>query len=97
MASALMQAMVLTRVGLGHVEPIEIEIAVPGPDEVLGKILACSVCRTDLHLVDGELPEPTIQFVPGHELETILHRICSFDVGRHTQQRELLPTRGADR
>ena len=63
-----MQAMVLTRVGLGHVEPIEIEIPVPGPDEVLVKVLACGVCRTDLHVVDGELPEPTIPVVPGHEI-----------------------------
>ena len=60
-----MQAMVLTRVGLGHVEPIEIETPVPGPDEVLVKVLACGVCRTDLHVVDGELPEPTIPVVPG--------------------------------
>ena len=68
-----MQAMVLTRVGLGHVEPIEIEIPVPGPDEVLVKVLACGVCRTDLHVVDGELPEPTIPVVPGHEIH---HDVC---------------------
>ena len=63
-----MQAMVLTRVGLGHVEPIEIETPVPGPHQVLVKVLACGVCRTDLHVVDGELPEPTIPVVPGHEI-----------------------------
>ena len=70
----------------------------PGQMRCSSKVLACGVCRTDLHVVDGELPEPTIPVVPGHELETILHRICSFDVGRNTHQRELLPTRrGVDR
>ncbi len=32
------------------------------------KVLACGVCRTDLHVIDGELPNPTIPVVPGHEI-----------------------------
>jgi len=40
----------------------------PGPGQVLLKVCACGVCRTDLHLVDGELPEPRLPVIPGHEI-----------------------------
>src|SRR5216684_4007740 len=40
----------------------------PGPGEVLVEIAACGVCRTDLHVVDGELPDPKLPIVPGHEI-----------------------------
>lgn len=40
----------------------------PGPDELLVKIAACAVCRTDLHVVDGELAEPKRPLIPGHEI-----------------------------
>lgn len=63
-----MQAMALTRVGLRHVEAVEIDKPAPGPQQVLVKVLACGVCRTDLHVVDGDLPEPAIPIVPGHEI-----------------------------
>ena len=63
-----MKAMTLTRFGLGQVEAVETDKPVPGPTEVLVKVLACGVCRTDLHVVDGELPNPTIPVVPGHEI-----------------------------
>ncbi len=40
----------------------------PGPGEVLIAVRACGVCRTDLHLVDGELPDPKRPVIPGHEI-----------------------------
>jgi alcohol dehydrogenase, propanol-preferring len=40
----------------------------PAPDEILVEIAACGVCRTDLHVVDGELPDPRLPVVPGHEI-----------------------------
>jgi alcohol dehydrogenase, propanol-preferring len=40
----------------------------PGPHEVLIRVHACGVCRTDLHIVDGELPDPKLPLVPGHEI-----------------------------
>src|SRR5438034_6523328 len=40
----------------------------PGPGEVLVEVKACGVCRTDLHVVDGELPNPKLPIVPGHEI-----------------------------
>ena len=40
----------------------------PGPDQVLLDVRACGVCRTDLHVVDGELPHPKLPLVPGHQI-----------------------------
>jgi propanol-preferring alcohol dehydrogenase len=40
----------------------------PGPGQVLLEVAACGVCRTDLHLVDGELPQPKLPVVPGHQI-----------------------------
>jgi propanol-preferring alcohol dehydrogenase len=63
-----MKAMTLTRPGLGRLDSVERAMPVPGPTGVLVKVLACGVCRTDLHVVDGELPDPAIPVVPGHEI-----------------------------
>ena len=40
----------------------------PGPGQVLVKVSACAVCRTDLHVVDGDLTEPKLPIIPGHEI-----------------------------
>jgi len=40
----------------------------PGPGEVLIRVRACGVCRTDLHILDGELAEPRLPLIPGHEI-----------------------------
>src|SRR5262249_21363115 len=40
----------------------------PGPEQILLRVHACGVCRTDLHVVDGELTEPKLPLVPGHEI-----------------------------
>jgi len=40
----------------------------PGPGEIRVKVTACGVCRTDLHVVDGELPNPKLPIIPGHEI-----------------------------
>jgi propanol-preferring alcohol dehydrogenase len=63
-----MKAMALTRAGAGRLAPAEFDKPVPGPNDVLVRVLACGVCRTDLHIVDGELPEPAIPVIPGHEI-----------------------------
>jgi len=46
----------------------DIPVPVPGPGEVLLRVLACGVCRTDLHIVDGELAGAKMPIVPGHEI-----------------------------
>lgn len=40
----------------------------PGPGEIRVKVGACGVCRTDLHVIDGELPDPQVPIIPGHEI-----------------------------
>ncbi|MFT8891226.1 MAG: zinc-dependent alcohol dehydrogenase family protein [Acetobacter papayae] len=46
----------------------ELPDPIPGAGEIRVKVLACGVCRTDLHVVDGELPHPTLPIIPGHEI-----------------------------
>jgi alcohol dehydrogenase, propanol-preferring len=46
----------------------ELPMPQPGPEQVLIAVRACAVCRTDLHVVDGELPDPKLPLVPGHEI-----------------------------
>ena len=48
--------------------PTELAGPKPGPGQVLVRVRACAVCRTDLHVVDGELPHPKLPLVPGHEI-----------------------------
>lgn len=50
------------------------DIPVPKPDatQVLVKVAACAVCRTDLHVLDGELPKPKLPLVPGHEIVGVI-------------------------
>ena len=49
-------------------EPADIADPVPGDGQVLVRVSACGVCRTDLHIVDGELAEPKLPLVPGHQI-----------------------------
>jgi propanol-preferring alcohol dehydrogenase len=48
--------------------PAELRPPEPGPGEVLLEVAACGICRTDLHVVDGELPRPKLPLVPGHQI-----------------------------
>ncbi|MFQ5773300.1 MAG: zinc-dependent alcohol dehydrogenase family protein [Kiloniellaceae bacterium] len=75
-----MRAMVLERARA----PLRLEerpVPEPGPEQVLVRVRACGVCRTDLHVVDGELPHPKLPLVPGHEVVgTVAAR------GRHVER-----------
>ena len=46
----------------------ELLVPAPAPGQVLIRVHACAVCRTDLHIVDGELPRPKVPLVPGHQI-----------------------------
>src|SRR5207244_8567264 len=48
----------------------------PGPGQVIVRVAACGVCRTDLHVIDGELPDPKLLLVPGHQ---VVGRLASGD------------------
>lgn len=62
-----MQAMVLDEPGQTvHMRCLPRPL--PNPDQLLVRVAACAVCRTDLHIVDGELPNPKLPIIPGHEI-----------------------------
>ncbi len=62
-----MHAMVLDRAGQA-LRSAEMPIPTPGPGQVLVRVDACAVCRTDLHVLDGDLPHPKLPLVLGHEI-----------------------------
>jgi len=62
-----MKAMVLEKPGQPLVEK-ELPVPKPADNQVLIKIHTCGVCRTDLHVVDNELPNPKLPLIPGHEI-----------------------------
>jgi propanol-preferring alcohol dehydrogenase len=72
-----MRAMVLDRPGT-RLRLEERPEPRPGPGQIAIRIAACGVCRTDLHVVDGELTEPTLPLVPGHE---IVGRVAALGAG----------------
>ncbi len=49
-----------------------VPLPVPLPQQVLIKVIACGVCRTDLHIIDGELTQPKLPLIPGHEIVGIV-------------------------
>ena len=62
-----MRAMQLVTPG-SPLRETDLRLPEPGPEQVLIRVNACGVCRTDLHVVDGELTEPKLPLVPGHEV-----------------------------
>jgi propanol-preferring alcohol dehydrogenase len=64
--------MVLTEPGAGALKESALEEPIALPGEVLVRVRACGVCRTDVHVVDGELPDPEIPLVPGHEIVGVI-------------------------
>ena len=63
----------------------EVEKPTPGPKEVRLKILACGICHTDLHVVEGELPSKKLPIIPGHQIvgvvESVGRKVTRFRVG----------------
>ena len=88
-----MLAMVLTAPG----GPLQAQMrALPEPDEnqVLIRVGACGVCRTDLHIVDGELPPHKLPLIPGHEVAGTVVRIGAAVTGLQVGQRVGVPWLG---
>ena len=69
-----MRAMVLEEAGR-PLRPAEIDMPVAGPGQVRLKVQACGICRTDLHVVDGELTEPKLPLVPGHQIVGVVDAV----------------------
>jgi alcohol dehydrogenase, propanol-preferring len=75
-----MRAMVMRAAG-EPLEPADLPDPQPGRGEVLLRVRACGVCRTDLHVVDGELTEPKLPLIPGHQIVGEVVRSDRFAVG----------------
>jgi propanol-preferring alcohol dehydrogenase len=77
MTAKTMKAAVVRKFG----SPLSIEdvaVPVPGPNEVLVKVIACGVCHTDLHAADGDWPvKPVPPFIPGHEVAGVVAALGS--------------------
>jgi NADPH:quinone reductase-like Zn-dependent oxidoreductase len=69
-----MKAMVLSALGK-QLALVERPDPQAGPGEIVVRVEACGVCRTDLHIVDGELPNIHLPIVPGHEIVGIVERV----------------------
>ena len=64
---ATMRAMLLELPGMA-LQAVELPVPRPAAGQILLRVEACGVCRTDLHLIDGELPDPVLPMIPGHEI-----------------------------
>jgi propanol-preferring alcohol dehydrogenase len=88
-----MHAMVLKKLGAA-LEWTELADPEPGPGEIRVKVAACGVCRTDLHVVDGELPDPKVPIIPGHEIVGRIDRLGSGVKGLSVGERVGVPWLG---
>jgi propanol-preferring alcohol dehydrogenase len=79
-----MRAMLL-RTSPGSLAAVETPVPTPGPNQVLVRVHACGVCRTDLHVIDGELRRPKLPLVPGHQIvgsvAALGERVASLGLG----------------
>jgi propanol-preferring alcohol dehydrogenase len=88
-----MHAMVLTTPGTA-LEWTELPDRQPGPGEIRVRVAACGVCRTDLHVLDGELPEPRSPIIPGHEIVGRIDAIGAGVEGLYLGERVGIPWLG---
>ena len=88
-----MKAMVLNKLG-ERLEWTEFAERQPGHGEIRVKVSACGVCRTDLHVVDGELPNPQVPIIPGHEIVGRIDVIGAGVEGLHLGERVGIPWLG---
>ncbi|WP_113435087.1 zinc-dependent alcohol dehydrogenase family protein [Rhizobium sp. SYY.PMSO] len=69
-----MKAMILQQIGK-PLAFVERDNPMPGPGELRIRVEACAVCRTDLHVIDGDLSDPRLPLVPGHEIVGIVEAV----------------------
>ncbi len=89
-----MKAMVLEKAGQ-PLRLLELPIPRPGPGQVLLRVRACGVCRTDLHVIDGELAHPRLPLVLGHEIVGTVSEVGEGVVEFTTGQRLGVPWLGS--
>lgn len=81
-----MNAMVMEQPGQPLVHR-SLPVPQPGPGEVLIRVKACGVCRTDLHIVDNELDQPKLPLIPGHEIVGVVAKTGEAVTGLATGDR----------
>lgn len=89
-----MRAMIFEGVGR-PLRLVERPVPEPGPEQVLLRVRACGVCRTDLHIIDGELTQPRLPLILGHEIVGSVERVGSAVTGLDPGQRIGVPWLGA--
>ena len=89
-----MKAMLLDAPGR-PLRAAEVPDPVPGPGELLIRVSACAVCRTDLHVIDGDLPRPKLPLVLGHEIVGVVEAVGRGDVAFAPGERVGVPWLGA--
>ncbi len=75
-----MKAMLVRRPAPIHsrpLEPTEVPAPIPGAGELLVRVLACAICRTDLHVIEGELPPRRLPLIPGHQAVGLVEALGS--------------------
>jgi propanol-preferring alcohol dehydrogenase len=88
-----MYAMILNKIG-NQLDWTELADRQPSVGQIRLKVSACGVCRTDLHVVDGELPYPVLPIIPGHEIVGRIDMIGSGVIGLTIGQRVGVPWLG---
>ncbi|BFU94546.1 MAG: putative alcohol dehydrogenase AdhA [Nitrospira sp.] len=85
-----MKAMILNRTAAVESSPLvclDVPIPEPGSEDLLVRIRCCGICRTDLHVIEGELPAPAFPLIPGHQAVGIVERMGSDVTGRRVGER----------
>lgn len=73
-----MKAMVLSKTGTVDTDPLQLQsvpVPQPGPGQLLVELNVCGVCRTDLHVIEGELERPKLPLIPGHQAVGVITRV----------------------
>ena len=72
----------------------DVPVPKPEPNQVLVHVSTCAICRTDLHVIDGELPDPRLPLVPGHQIVGIIKALGSEVAGFEPGERVGIPWLG---
>lgn len=88
-----MRAMVLEQ-QQSPLQPQQLPQPTAAPGELLLRVTACGICRTDLHVVDGDLTEPTLPLIPGHQIVGLIEAIGAGVTGFEKGQRVGVPWLG---
>ena len=88
-----MRAMAVVQAG-EPLRSVDLAAMAPGPGQVRVRVLACGVCRTDLHIADGELVPPHLPRVPGHEIVGRIEALGEGVLGLHLGERVGIPWLG---